>query len=96
MRQPVTSRLYCPVMTTRSASRPDTVGGPDELQQLRARIKELENELQSARTGARSPRLDRDSGGLKIVLAAALAVTTLFSVWQVILTFRRWVGWLDD
>ena len=83
-------------MTTRGASRPDTVGGPDELLQLRARIKELEDELQAARSGGHGRGLDRDSDGLKVVLAGALAVMTVFSAWQVLLTFRRWLGWLDD
>jgi hypothetical protein len=89
----VTAPQYRPPMVTRSASDTDTVGGRDDIQQMRARITELENELRALRVRAGDPASDRGAGGPLRILSAVLAATTVFTAWPAFLTFRRWWRW---
>jgi hypothetical protein len=65
------------------------VAETDDVDALRARIRELESELRTR------PAVDAEAGGgdaMKVV-AAGLGVTTVLLAPPAFLTFRRWVRW---
>ena len=66
------------------------VGETDDVEQLRARIRELEAELRRRPEATATQRGGGD--GIKVV-AAGLGATTAVLAAPAFLTFRRWVRW---
>ena len=73
--------------------RVDTFGAADDIQQMRSRIGELEDQLRSRPTEARNPRPDRAAKKLLRALAAALAAMTVLTAPLAFITVRRWHRW---
>jgi hypothetical protein len=64
-----------------------------ELERLRARVKELEDQLQSRPTPARASESGGGASGALKALAAGLGAMTALMVLPTYLTLRRWVRW---
>jgi hypothetical protein len=69
-----------------------TVDPAAEVDRLRARIKELEDQVRSGDTPDGPPRRSAAGGGMKI-LTAALAATTALMAAPAFITVRRWIRW---
>lgn len=69
-----------------------TVDQAGEIEQLRGRIKELEDQLRSRGTPDGPPRRSPSGGGRKI-LTAGLAATTALMAAPAFITVRRWIRW---
>jgi hypothetical protein len=69
----------------------DTVGEADSVEQLRARIRELEGQLRTA-SWDRPPHVVGGTTALKVVTAALAAVVVLMAL-PAFITLRRWYWW---
>jgi hypothetical protein len=81
------------LMTDTRDKRKDAATEADEVQQLRARIKELEDQLQSRPTSASASTSSGSASGALKVLTGGLAAMAALMVVPTYLTLRRWVRW---
>jgi hypothetical protein len=71
----------------------DNAADAAEVQRLQARIKELEDQLQSRPPPARASTSGSSASGALKVLTGGLAVMSALMVLPTYLTLRRWVRW---
>jgi hypothetical protein len=71
----------------------DTAGATEEIQRLRARVKELETELRSRRSVVTGRGGKAAGGALLRLVNAVLVVTTLVMAPAAFITVRRWLQW---
>ena len=70
----------------------DTVGEADSVEQLRARIRELEGQLRTASSDRPPHAVGGGTTALKMVTAALAALVVLLAL-PAFITLRRWYWW---
>jgi len=80
-------------MSDSQDTRAETGDGVAEIQQLRDRIKELEDQLASVAKSGREPKHTAAPNRAMSILAAALGAMAALMAGPAFITVRRWVRW---